>query len=347
MFSLRGKVKWGILGTANIAQIQFLPALKDSKDSVLWAIGSRGKEQAQVMAKEWGAEKAYGSYEELLADPDVEAVYIPLPNHLHREWTIKALRAKKHVLCEKPMGVSVAECEEMQSVAVEEERFFMEGFMYRFHPQIEKALNWIKEGQIGQVRLVRGSFSFLFTDPQNIRVQKIPGAGSLWDVGCYPIHFSNLVFGGPPLEVMAQAEFKTQSEVDLSMTGLLNYGQGQHGIFDCSFVMERRSSLEIVGEAGTITIPVPWRPDRQEVSIYLQSGNQRKEITFPINNPYQLEIEHFQACLRGEEQLLLPAFLGRDVVATIEACYQSARQGLATQVVKANLPANVRNIGKG
>lgn len=341
---LESKVKWGILGCANIARGQFLPALLDCEESQLWAMASRDKPKAQAWAKEWGAEKAYGSYEELLADPLVEAVYIPLPNHLHKEWTVKALRAKKHVLCEKPMAVTVAECQEMLEVAKEEERFFMEAFMYRFHPQIETCLTWIKEGRIGEVRLVRGSFSFTLEDPENVRMQGFAGGGSLWDVGCYPIHFMNEVFGGPPQSVLAQGHFNT---VDLSMTGLLNYGQGQQGVFDCSFAMAPRSAIEVVGTKGTITIPRPWRPDRQEVTLTLTVGDQSIETRFAAQNPYQLEIEHFQACIAGEAQPLLPGYLGQDVVTTVEACYQSARQGLAIQVTKMNRTKNTTNIGRG
>lgn len=342
---MKNKVRWGILGCAGIAEEQFLPALAACKDSVLHAIGSRERSKAEAWAEKWGAAKAYGSYEEVLADPVVEAVYIPLPNHLHKEWIIKAFRAKKHVLCEKPMGVSVLECEDILEAANKEERFFMEAFMYRFHPQIQQTLTWIKEGQIGDVRLVRGSFSFFLEDAKNVRLQDYAGAGSLWDVGCYPIHLMNLIFAGPPLEVLARAGFT--GKIDHSMTALLHYGVSQEGIFDCSFSMAPQSFIEIVGTKGSIRIPRPWRPDGQEVSIILAAGNRSAEITFPVNNPYQLEIEHFQDCLRGKVDSLLPGYLGRDVAATIEACHQSALQGLVIQVAKANRTAKEINMGKG
>ena len=326
---MQRKIKWGILGCAGIAEKQFLPALLDVDDAELWAIGSRDRDKAQCWAAKWEAKRAYGSYEAVLEDPEVEAVYIPLPNLFHGEWTIKALRAKKHVLCEKPMAVTLSQAEQMLEVAKEEQRLFMEGFMYRFHPQIDQALAWIGEGQIGEVSLVRGSFSFVMKDRKNIRLQDVPGAGSLWDVGCYPIHFMNLVFGGPPQSVLAQGHFLDNTLVDLSMAGLLDYGSGRQGIFDCSFEQMRRSSLEIVGKTGTIIIPVPWRPDRQEVAITLHRGNMCQTITFPINNPYQLEIEHFQSCLKGETELLLPGTLGLNLIKTIRACSKSARLGCA------------------
>lgn len=344
MQTLGDKLRWGVLGCAGIAEKQFLPALLDSQEGTLRAIGSRDMDKAKLWAERWGAERACGSYEEVLADPRVEAVYIPLPNHLHKEWTLKALRAKKHVLCEKPMAISVAECEEMLQVAEEEGCFFMEAFMYRLHPQIETCLAWIKEGKIGDVCLARGSFSFTLHDPNNVRLQDVEGGGSLWDVGCYPIHLMNLIFEGPPLEVMAQGHFET---VDYSMAGLLHYGPGKQGIFDCSFAMDHRSSMEIVGTKGTITIPTPWRPDKQEVSLILSIGLLREEHRMPIQNPYQLEIEHFRACLQGEVEPLLPGYLGQDVVAVIEACYQSACQGLTTQVIKAKRTKNTINIGRG
>lgn len=329
---MQKKFKWGILGCAGIAESQFLPALQDVEQAELWAIGSSDLSKAQAWATSWGAQRAYGSYIDVLDDPEVEAVYIPLPNHLHAEWTIKALQAKKHVLCEKPMAVTVEQAEKMLQVAQEEQRLFMEGFMYRFHPQISQALSWIEEGQLGEVSLIRGSFSFLMDDWENIRLQEVPGAGSLWDVGCYPIHFMNLVFGGPPRSVLAKSNFHEGTMVDLSMAGLLDYGQGRQGLFDCSFERDRRSSLEIVGTEATITIPVPWRADRQEVALSLHKGNLRHEVTYPINNPYQREIEHFHACIEGVAQPLLPGFLGRDLVATIKACYLAASQGTEIQL---------------
>lgn len=317
-------MNWGILGCANIAEQQFIPALLACPNSTLQAIASREQKKAESWARRWGAARAYGSYEGLLADPAVQAVYIPLPNHLHEEWTSKALRAKKHVLCEKPMAVSSGECVTILELAEREKRFYMEGFMYRFHPQIEQALSWIEEGRLGELRLVRGGFSFLLQDKNNIRLQKVPGAGSLWDVGCYPLHFMNLVFGGPPQSVMAQGDF---AAVDLSMVGVLEYGSKKRGLFDCSFDQEGRSHLEIVGTKGSILIPQPWRPDRQEVSLTLCSQGEREEVRFPVSNPYQLEIEHFQACVWEQAEPLLPGHLGLEVVSTIEACYQAARTG--------------------
>lgn len=322
---MKKMVNWGILGCAKIAGEQFLPALTDCAYSRLGAIGSRDLGKAERWAQRWNAQAAYGSYEEVLNDPQIEAVYIPLPNNLHQEWTLKALRAGKNVLCEKPMAVSVQQCAEIIRVAEQEKLFYMEGFMYRFHPQIIQVLDWIKENRIGEVRLVRGSFSFLLEEKENIRLRNAPGGGSLWDVGCYPIHFMNLVFGGPPRSVMALADFEG---VDLSVVGLLDYGPNQKGIFDCSFAMDERSNLEIAGTKGSIFVLRPWRPDRQEVAATLRVRQTEERIMFPVSNPYQLEIEHFQACLRGEAKSMLPSHLGLDVVSTIESCYRSAREGV-------------------
>src|SRR5690554_344826 len=198
---MREHIKWGILGTAKIAQTQFLPGLADAQNAVLHAVASRDLHKAQTVASQWGAPKAYGSYEELLADPEVDAVYIPLPNNLHCEWTLRAFSAKKHVLCEKPMALNIEQCDSMLAAAQKEDRLFMEAFMYRFHPQIMKVQELIKEGSIGDVQLIRASFSFVLEDESNIRLAPGLGGGSLMDVGCYPIHLANLIFGELPHRV--------------------------------------------------------------------------------------------------------------------------------------------------
>ncbi len=321
-------VKWGVLGTARIAQTQFLPALADAKNAVLHAVGSRSLTKAQEVAHEWGAKRAYGSYAELLEDPEVEAVYIPLPNNLHHEWTIKALQAKKHVLCEKPMALTVEQCEEMLETAKAAGMLFMEAFMYRFHPQIRKVEELIGEKRIGEVQLIRGSFSFYLEDNTNIRVVPGLGGGSVMDVGCYPIHLANLLYGGLPLKVKATGVYRPDApDIDLSMCGILEYSGGRLAVFDSSFAMARRQWVEIVGTEGVIFIDRPWRPDRAEVSIVIQQGSVREEIAFPASNPYQLEIEHFSACIRTGQEPLMPGEMGKGVVAVIEACHRSAKLG--------------------
>jgi len=326
---LKNKIRWGIMGCAKIARGQFLPALADSSNGVLQAVSSRDLAKAEECARMWGAKKAYGGYEEMLLDPLIDAVYIPLPNDLHAEWAMKALEAKKHVLCEKPLAVSLEKVTAMLETAKREERFLMEAFMYRFHPQIGQMLSWIKEGRIGEVRQVSGSFSFRLEDPANIRLRAEHGGGSLWDVGCYPIHLANLVFGSAPRKVMAQSHFEA---VDLSTTGLLWYGENKQMLFDCSFVQENRQLAEVVGTEGRIIIPSPWRPDSQEVTISLIQGRERYEKGFLASNPYRLEIEHFGECIQGKAEPILPSALSLQTVATIEACYKSARTGRETEV---------------
>lgn len=321
-------VKWGILSTANIAQTQFLPGLTDAKNAVLHGVASRNLAKAEAVARQWGAERAYGSYEALLEDPDVEAVYIPLPNNLHHEWAIKALRAGKHVLCEKPMALNVEQCEEMLAVAMETGRHFMEAFMYRFHPQISKVEELVHSGRVGEIQLISGSFTFFLDDATNIRLVPGLGGGSVMDVGCYPIHFSNLIYGELPLRVKASGVYRPDApDIDLSMCGVLEYSNGRLAVFDCSFAMEARQRVEIVGTKGTIVINRPWRPDRAEVSIVIKEGAVQEEIQFPSSNPYQLEIEHFSHCIRTGEKPLLPGEMGKGVVAVIEACHRSASSG--------------------
>ena len=321
-------VKWGILSTANIARTQFLPALMDAHNAVLHAVGSRNLEKAREVAARFGASQAYGSYEELLRDPEIEAVYIPLPNSMHKAWTIKALRAGKHVLCEKPMALNVEECDEMLQAAEEEGRLFMEAFMYRFHPQIRKTEELLREGRIGEVQLIRGSFSFVLKDETNIRLIEEFGGGSAMDVGCYPIHLSNLLYGEVPHTVRASAVYRPSApNVDLSMCAVLEYSGNRKTVIDSSFTMPDRQGVEIIGSEGIIRINRPWRPDRAEVSIVVQKGNICEEIAFPSSNPYQLEIEHFSDCIRTGQEPLLPGAFGRGVLAVIEACHKSAQSG--------------------
>ncbi|HHT73971.1 MAG TPA: Gfo/Idh/MocA family oxidoreductase [Firmicutes bacterium] len=321
-------VKWGILGGAHIAHAQFVPGLADARNAVLYGVASRSKARAEELKAEWGAQRAYGSYEELLADPEIEAVYIPLPNNLHHEWTVKALQAKKHVLCEKPMALNVEQCREMLEVARAEGMIFMEAFMYRFHPQIFKVEELIQEGRIGEVKLIRGTFSFILEDETNIRMVQGLGGGSLMDVGCYPIHLSNLIYGELPVKVKATGVYRPEApDVDLSMCGILEYSGGRMAVFDSSFVMEDRQMVEIVGTGGRIIINRPWRPDRAEVAIVVQNGPVREEIQFPSSNPYQLEVEHFSSCIRTGQSPLIPGEFGMGVVAVMEACHLSACSG--------------------
>ncbi len=273
--------------------------------------------------------RIYGDYESLINDPDIEAVYIPLPNSLHAEWTIKALEAGKNVLCEKPLAVTVSRGASMVEAARTHGKLLMEAFMYRFHPQTIWALEQVHAGRIGPVKLVRSSFSFnilLPPRPHDIRLQAGLAGGSLMDVGCYPVNFCRAVFGHPPVAVAARVHTPGAGEVERSANAVLDFGNGRFGLIDSSFELPTREEAEIHGEIGSITIPAPFLPGNTETEVVLSLEEEGQTIHQHIAHidQYRLEVEHFGACIRSGTQ---PAFsLAESIenLATLEAIYQSA-----------------------
>src|SRR5689334_4322261 len=230
-------LNWGLISTANINAALITP-LRASARNRLTAVASRTQAKADAYAKQWGIDKAYGTYDALLADPDIDVIYNPLPNSLHAEWTIKALEAGKHVLCEKPMAVTAEQGQMMVETAQRSGRLLMEAFMYRFHPQIIWALEQAHSGRIGEVQLVRASFSFnIMTPPHphNIRLQAALAGGSLMDVGCYPINFCRAVYGHAPLAVAGRVFARNEGEVEIATSAALDFGNGRFGLIDSSF----------------------------------------------------------------------------------------------------------------
>ena len=216
------KLKWGVLSTANIGRVAVNPAIQASSNGELVAVASRDLETARLFAEKAEIPKSYGSYEELLADPGIDAIYNPLPNSLHSDWTIRAAEAGKHILCEKPLALNALECQEMADAAERCGVRMMEAFMYRFHPQTEKVLQLVRGGTIGEVSVIRSCFTFRLTDPTNIRLDPILGGGSLMDVGCYCVNVSRTVAAGEPVEVQAFAQWAS-SGVDEQMSGTLRF----------------------------------------------------------------------------------------------------------------------------
>ena len=255
-------VRWGILGTARIARRRVMPALAGSAWARVVAVGSRDRQTAEAMARETGIERAYGSYEEVLQDPDVEAVYIPLPNHLHLPWIERAAAAGKHVLCEKPLTLDRQQAERARQVCREAGVLLMEAFMWRWQPRYVRLRQLLDEGAIGEVRLVRAAFSFVLPDlAADIRGKPEWGGGALFDVGCYCINAARWVFGAEPIEVHCFSHVDPQLGVDLTTTGILRFPGGRQAVFDASFEMTGGQRLEIVGTRGTVWVPRPFQPD--------------------------------------------------------------------------------------
>ncbi|MEK5070958.1 Gfo/Idh/MocA family protein [Sporosarcina sp. FSL K6-1508] len=327
------KIRWGVLSTANIAQTQVIPAIFRAENAEVVAISSRGS-KVHAIASALNIPKAYESYEELLDDPEIDAVYIPLPNHLHKEWVDKAAKQGKHILCEKPAALTAIEATEMVEGCRMQNVKFMEGFMYQLHPQHERVKEIIASGEIGDLKLIKSSHSFNLENRGNdIRMDKDMGGGSLYDVGCYSIQVIRHLSGAEPVEVHAIAEIEPESGIDISTYGYLKLDSGLTAIFDCSFDMTERNEYEIVGTKGTIKVPLAFRPDTNDGigSILVQgNGTIREEKVY--GDIYRLEIEHFSAAILTNTD---PAISGQSTInnmRVIDACYQSIQSGKIVEV---------------
>lgn len=324
------KLRWGILGCASIAKWSVIPGIRLSEHNEVKAIASRSIETAQATAAELQIPIAYGSYEEMLADPDLDVIYIPLPNHLHKEWSIKAARSGKHVLCEKPIALNSVEAAEMARVAKEENIIMAEAFMYRYHPRYKLIKQMIADGEIGEVRHIRGGFTFnngASTD--NVRYVKEWGGGSLYDVGCYPISAARYILEREPIATTVQAMFSEKhGGVDMMASGLLEFSDDVALVFDCGMWAAPRSPLEIIGTDGIIELPNAFLSHTEEGSyFYVRKGDEVQEIKTPYYNSYALQADAMARTIRGE---VVQQFPLEDAVANmkvLEACLQSAETG--------------------
>lgn len=317
-------LNWGLLSTARINRAVIKP-LRASKRNQLLAVASRTQESADNYAREWSIPRTHGSYNALLADPDIDVIYNPLPNHLHAEWTIKAVQAGKHVLCEKPLALSVQEVDAIRDAARKHGRIVMEGFMYRHHPQTLKVQELVKSGSLGTLKLIRGSFSFLLTREGDVRLNPAMGGGSIWDIGCYPISYARMVVGTNPLEVFGW-QVTGPTGIDESFAGQLRFANDVLAQFDSSFVVPFHTFMEIVGSEGTLNIPRPFRPETDE-NIYLTRGDKTETIKVPGQELYTGEVENMaDAILLGQEPRVSLED-SRANVAVISSLLESARTG--------------------
>jgi xylose dehydrogenase (NAD/NADP) len=320
-------VRWGVLSLANIALKRVVPAITASESERLVAIASRNAQRARELFAQRPELRIYDDYQGLIDDPEIEAIYNPLPNSLHAEWTIKALMAGKHVLCEKPLAVTAEQGALMIEAARNSGKLLMEAVMYRFHPQTIWALEQIHCGRLGEVKLVRASFSFNIMLPlrhNDIRLQPNLAGGSLMDVGCYAVNFCRAVYGRPPMAVAARVYAAEQGAVEHATSAVLDFGDGRFGQVDSCFALPTRQVAEVVGELGTLTIPTPFVTGIHETEVVLALEGQTIHQKISAADSYRLEIEHFGACVRSGTQ---PAFSLDETLenlATIEAIYQSA-----------------------
>ena len=319
------QLRWGVLSTANIGVKSVIPALQASSNGEVVAISSRNRDKAREVADKLAIAEAYGSYEELLAS-DIDAVYNPLPNSLHKEWTLKALGAGKHVLCEKPLGISADECEEMAVVAKENGVLLMEAFMYRFHPRFAKLTELLERGTIGELMLVRSTFSFKLSREDDIRWQPDLGGGALYDVGCYCVSMSRTLAGEEPVSVQAYARW-SDTGVDEVLAGALRFPNGVLAQIDCGFALDRREFVEVVGSEGRLELTDAFTSKNREAHITEKHPGQEDE-THRVSgeDPYKRMAEHFAACVLDNKPLRYPVSEAAANMRTIEALYRAARK---------------------
>jgi predicted dehydrogenase len=286
------KVRWGILGLGGIAH-RVMQGIGEAKNTEVAAVASRSQTKADSFAKKYGIPRSYGSYEGVVEDPQVDLVYVALPNHLHKVWTLRAAQAGKHVLCEKPFGMNAKEAQEMIAAAKKHKVFLMEAFMYRCHPQIAKLKELLKSKVIGEVRLIQSSFSFGGIHEDNCRMMLGQGGGGLMDVGCYPVSLIRLIAGQEPSECRATAVIGSKSRVDHWAAGTLKFPSGLIAHFDCGMMVTTDWATTIYGTKGRIKLPSPWVPGEKEASIVLtvyESGN-TKVIPMPAKHIFSNEAE--------------------------------------------------------
>jgi D-xylose 1-dehydrogenase (NADP+, D-xylono-1,5-lactone-forming) len=293
-------VKWGVVSTADINR-KVIPGAHASPEVDLVAVASRDRSRAEDYARDWEIPRAYGSYEELLADPEIEAVYISLPNTLHCEWSIKALEAGKHVLCEKPLSRRAEEVEAAFDAAERAGRLLMEAFMYRHNPQTKRLQELVAGGAIGELRLIRSVFSYALYDDDNIRLRTEVEGGALMDVGCYDVSASRL-FGGEPERVFGEAWFGP-SGTDWTFAGTMRFPNDVLALFHCGTALVEHDELELVGSDGALFVEDPWHCN--DPGIELRRGGDVGRIPVAQADSYRLELENLSAAIRGEAEPLL------------------------------------------
>lgn len=305
------KLRWGILGAARINQ-QLMPAIVSANNSQLTAIASRRPGAAEQTLQQYAPDQVdvtiYDSPEQLLKDDSIQAVYVPLSNQEHAEWTIKAIEHGKHVLCEKPMALKVSDIEAIQQAAANHQVTVMEGFMYRFHPQHQKFIELLNSGLIGEVRTVRSCFSYPMQPARHYRIA-IPieqGGGAMWDIGCYAIHAARFPFQNiQPIAVSAMAKH-IENGADISCSGLMDFGEGRYAQFDFGFEHARRAEYEVIGTKGGFKCHNVWAKANElpVISWWTESGQQCQE-SLPLANHFRLEVEHFSNCVLNHQSPLL------------------------------------------
>ncbi len=326
------KLRWGILGAARINE-RLMPAIVEASNSELVAIASRRPGAAAQTLAQYAPQqqqvRTYDNLQALLDDPEIDAVYLPLANHEHAAWTLRAIERGKHVLCEKPMALTVADIEAIQAAARRYNVTVMEGFMYRFHPQHDRVRELIESGLIGEVRSVRSSYSFMMRPARLYRLAESVenGGGAMWDIGCYAIHSARMFFDEPATSVTAVAKY-IESGADIATSGIIDFGDGKYAHFDFSFERARRCEYEIIGTKGGLKCHNVWSmPDDVPMISWWTEGGEPNEEWLPTANHFRLEIEHFGDCVLNGKAPKLSLEDAKANCQIIVAALQSAATG--------------------
>lgn len=322
------KIRWGILSTAKIGTVKVIPAMQRGAHCEVTAIASRDLARAQEAAAQLGIPRAYGSYEELLADPEVDAIYNPMPNHLHVPWSVAALEAGKHVLCEKPIALSVAEAATLVEAGRRRPALkLMEAFMYRHHPQWQRARELVAGGAIGELRTIQSFFSYFNNDPGNIRNMPEIGGGGLMDIGCYNISLSRFIFGAEPARVCGLVEYDPQFQTDRIASGMLDFGAGS-ATFTCSTQLASYQRVNIFGTTGRIEIEIPFNaPPDKPCRMWHQHRDGTDEILLPVVDQYTIQGDLMALAILNETPVPTPIDDAVANMRVIEAIVASGRSG--------------------
>jgi predicted dehydrogenase len=322
------RLRWGLLSTARINRL-IIPAVRESARSEVTTVASRSVEKGRAYAAEWKIPRVHGTYDALLQDPDVDVVYVPLPNSLHVEWTVRALEAGKHVLCEKPIALTVEDVDRVTDAASRTGRVATEGFMYRHQPLTHAVEALVKSGRLGAVRAFKGAFTFPLTRDGDVRFDPALGGGSLWDVGCYPVSYSCML-AGTPTEVFGWQQ-TSAAGIDLEFAGMLRFTDGSVAQFDCGFVGPFRADMEIVGRDATLRVERPFRTDALS-RLILTAGDERELLPFAGAPPFSGEIADMEAAVLDGAPPRVTLAESRRTIRTLRALYDSARAGAPVQL---------------